>query len=110
MATVLKKIKVWIVSGIDINEDTDTDTIFSYDLWIPKVFMSEHDAKEFLIKLVKQKIKERYDNLVLFNDNKIMELNFFEIMEIGKRLLKNPCGDDVLDFNFQISEEEIELK
>jgi len=103
-------IKVWIVSGIDIDEDTDADTIFSYELWKPKVFLSEFDAKEYLINLIKQKIKDRYDNLVLFNEDKLQtETSFLEIMEIGKRLLRNPCGDDVLDFNFQIFDEEIEI-
>ena len=102
------KIKLWIVSGIDLDEDKEAEMVFSYDLWESKIFVSEYDAKEYLVNLIKQKIKKRYDNLVMINEDKPIEENFLEIMEIGKRLLKNPSGDDVLDFNFQLSQEEIE--
>ena len=105
---IIMKIKLWIVSGINLDEDREAGMVFEYDLWKPKIFVSEYDAKEYLVNLIKQKIKERYDNLVMINEDKLIEENFLEIMEIGKRLLRNPSGDDVLDFNFQISQEEIE--
>ena len=97
------KITLWIVTFV--NED-DLDV----DVFDPKVFVSEFDAKEYLVNIIKDKIKYQYDGLIQFNeeqlDNGYIDEVFLEIMAIGKRLLKNT--DECTNFNFKIIKQEFD--
>ena len=101
------KIILWIATFInEVVKEDDCEV----DVFDPKVFVSECEAREYLVNIIKDKIKDQYDGLIEFNQEELYKIYsdevFLEIMEVGKRLLKNK--NEFTDFNFKITQQELD--